>query len=131
MSYTFEVFSTFQCTFSLGGEGGISHSTAYASHEPSFTADECTFSGSLLVVEPVQVQGLQLTCVCPKVGEGELCPQCAAGQTGTNSDGLRARERPYTCVTLGQEPVYLPETVKDTQGISPYSTVPEVHSPFS
>lgn len=42
--------------FSLGGEGGISHSTAYPSHKPSFTADECAFSESLLVVEPLQLQ---------------------------------------------------------------------------
>lgn len=70
-------------------------------------------------------------CACLKLGERELCPQCAAGQTGTDSDGHRAGERPYTCVTSGPEPVYLPGMVKDTQGIPPYSTVPVIHSPFS
>lgn len=69
----------------------------------------CTFSGSLLNLCSCSDSSWPVYA-CLKVGEGKLCPQCAAGQTGTDSDGLRAGERPYTYLTSGPEAVCLPNS---------------------
>lgn len=95
----------------------------------------CTFSGSLLNLCSCSDSSWPVYA-CLKVGEGKLCPQCAAGQTGTDSDtDSQSRGKAVHLPHLrsrGSMPSQLvPETVKDTQGIPPYSTVLVVRYPFS